>query len=66
MLDDVKAWQARPLEPLDPTLELDALFVKARRPEGIRKWTAYVALGLSADCSHAHAPGACTKKQAPS
>lgn len=47
VLDDVKAWQARPLEAQYPIVYLDALFVKVRRTEGIRKQAVYVALGIT-------------------
>lgn len=47
VLADVKAWQARPLEAEYPVVYLDALFVKVRRTEGIRKQAVYVALGIN-------------------
>ena len=36
VLDEVKAWQNRPLEALYPTLYLDALIVKSREDGTVR------------------------------
>ena len=47
VIEDARAWQSRPLEALYPIVFLDALFVKMRRPEGIRRCAVYVALGIN-------------------
>jgi len=45
-MEEVKAWQSRPLEPLYPILYLDALYVKMR-PEGrVENRAVYVAIGV--------------------
>lgn len=47
VLDDVKAWQSRPLEALYPILYLDALFVKSREDGSVRNRAVYLALGVT-------------------
>ena len=46
VLEEVKAWQSRPLEPLYPILYLDALFVKMRHEGRVENRAVYVALGV--------------------
>jgi Transposase, Mutator family len=47
VLDDVREWQARPLEDLYPILFLDALIVKVRDAGAVRKLACYVAIGVN-------------------
>lgn len=47
VLDEVKAWQNRPLEALYPILYLDALRVKSREDGTVRNRAVYVALGVT-------------------
>lgn len=47
VLDEVKAWQNRPLEGLYPILYLDALIVKSREHGTVRNRAGYVALGVT-------------------
>ncbi len=49
VLDDARAWQSRPLEAIYPIVFLDALYIKVRRPEGIRKCAVYIAIGVNID-----------------
>lgn len=46
VLDEVKAWQTRPLEPLYPILFLDALMVKMRHEGQVQNRAVYVAIGI--------------------
>jgi putative transposase len=45
--DEVKAWQARPLDPLYPVVYLDALVVKARDGGLVKNKHVYLALGIN-------------------
>jgi len=47
VLEDVKAWQSRPLEPVYPILYLDAIFIKQRSNGHVRSQAVYVALGIT-------------------
>ncbi len=47
VLEDVKAWQARPLDPVYPIVFFDALFVKIRDSGHIRNKAIYLALGVN-------------------
>ena len=47
VLDDVKEWQARPLEDVYPILFLDALIVKVRDGGAVRNLACYVAVGVN-------------------
>ncbi len=49
VLEDVKAWQTRPLEDLYPVLYLDALVVKIRDGGAVRRKACYVAMGVNLD-----------------
>jgi putative transposase len=49
MLDEVKAWQARPLEELYPIIYLDGLVVKVRDGHQVRNKTAHIAVGVDLD-----------------
>jgi putative transposase len=47
VLEDVKAWQNRPLERLYPIVYMDALVVKIREGHAVRNFACYVALGVN-------------------
>jgi putative transposase len=47
VLEEVKAWQARPLEPVYPILYLDCLFIKLRENGGVMNKAVYVAIGVN-------------------
>lgn len=46
VLDDVRAWQSRPLSPVYPILYFDALFVKSRQEGPVQTKAVYLALGV--------------------
>ena len=47
VLEDVQAWQARPLDAVYPILYFDCLFVKSRQEGPIRNKAVYLALGIN-------------------
>jgi putative transposase len=47
VIDEVKAWQARPLEGLYPIVYLDCIHVKARDAGAVRVKAVYLALGIN-------------------
>lgn len=47
VLDEVRAWQSRPLASVYPILYFDALFVKSRQEGPVRTKAVYVALGIT-------------------
>jgi putative transposase len=49
VLDEVKAWQSRPLEELYPIVYLDALVVKVRDGHQVRNKAAHIAVGVDLD-----------------
>jgi len=49
VLEEVKAWQSRPLEPLYAIVYLDALFVKMRHEGRVENRAVYVAIGVDLD-----------------
>ena len=49
VLDDVKAWQTRPLEALYAIVYLDALIVKIRDGQSVRNHACYLAIGVNCD-----------------
>ncbi len=49
VLEEVKAWQSRPLEELYPILYLDALVVKVRDGHTVRNRAAHIAVGVDLD-----------------
>ena len=49
VLDEVKAWQARPLEEIYPIIYLDALVVKVRDGHTVKNRAAYIAVGVDLD-----------------
>ena len=46
---EVKAWQARPLDPVYPIIYLDALIVKVRDGHTVRNKAAHIAVGVDTD-----------------
>jgi putative transposase len=49
VIEELKAWQSRPLEPLYPILFLDALMVKMRHEGKVENRAVYVAIGIDLD-----------------
>lgn len=49
VLEEVHAWQARPLDPVYPIIYFDCLFVKSRQDGSIRNKAVYLALGINMD-----------------
>lgn len=49
VLDDVKAWQSRPLDAVYPIVFLDGIVVKSREEGRVRNKTVYLALGVNLD-----------------
>ena len=49
VLDEVRAWQSRPLEELYPVIYLDALVVKVRDGHQVRNKAAHIAVGVDLD-----------------
>jgi transposase-like protein len=49
VLDDVKAWQSRPLDPMYTIVYLDALHVKIRESGRIQMCAVYVAIGINVE-----------------
>ena len=49
VLEEVRAWQARPLEELYPIIYLDALVVKVRDGHQVRNKAAHIAVGVDLD-----------------
>ena len=49
VLDEVKAWQSRPLEEIYPVIYLDALVVKVRDGHQVRNRSAHIAVGVDLD-----------------
>ena len=49
VLEEVKAWQSRPLEELYPIMYLDALVVKVRDGHQVRNKAAHIAVGVDLD-----------------
>lgn len=47
VLEDVQAWQARPLDRVYPVLYFDCLFVKSRQDGPVRNKAVYLALGIN-------------------
>ena len=47
VLEDVRAWQSRPLSEVYPILYFDALFVKSRQEGPVRNKAVYLALGIN-------------------
>ena len=49
VLDEVKAWQSRPLEAFYPIIYLDALVVKVREGHQVQNKAAHIAVGVDLD-----------------
>jgi putative transposase len=49
VLEEVKAWQSRPLEEIYPIIYLDALVVKVRDGHQVRNRAAHIAVGVDLD-----------------
>jgi putative transposase len=49
VLEEVRAWQSRPLDPVYAVVFLDAIMVKVRDNHSVQKKPAYIALGIDAD-----------------
>src|SRR5688500_4283197 len=49
VLEEVKAWQSRPLEEIYPIVYLDALVVKVRDGHQVRNKAAHIAVGVDVD-----------------
>jgi len=47
VVEEVKAWQSRPLDELIPILYMDALFVKIRDGGHVQNKAVYVAIGVN-------------------
>jgi putative transposase len=47
--EEVKTWQARPLEPVYPIVYLDALVVKVKESHQVRNKAAHIAVGVDCD-----------------
>jgi len=47
VLEDVRAWQARPLDPVYPIVYLDAIHVKMRASGHVQSQAVYLALGIN-------------------
>lgn len=47
VLDEVRAWQARPLDPIYPIIYLDALVTRSRQDGAVNPRHVYVALGVN-------------------
>lgn len=47
VLDDVRAWQSRPLEAVYPIVYVDCLFVKSRQEGVVKNKAVYVVLGIT-------------------
>ena len=49
VLEEVKVWQARPLEAVYPILDLDALVVKVKESHQVRNKAARIVVGVDTD-----------------
>ncbi|MFM8342573.1 MAG: IS256 family transposase [Methylomonas sp.] len=47
VMDEVKAWQARPLDPIYPVVYLDCIHVKVRDNGNVRVKAVYLAIGIN-------------------
>lgn len=64
VMDEVKAWQSRPLDPVYAVVFLDAIVVKVRDNHAVQNKPAYVAIGIDAD-GEKHVLGIWVAKTAP-
>jgi putative transposase len=49
VVEELKAWQSRPLEPMYPIIFLDALYVKMRHEGRVENRAVYVAIGINVE-----------------
>lgn len=49
VVEEVRAWQGRPLRPIWPVVWLDAMVVKVRHQGSVQNRSAYLAIGLGVD-----------------
>jgi putative transposase len=49
VMEDVRAWQSRPLSAVYPILYFDAMFVKSRQEGPVKNKAVYLALGINLD-----------------
>ena len=64
MLEEVRAWQSRPLDPVYAVVFLDAIMVKVRDNQVVQNKPAYLAVGIDAD-GEKHVLGIWLAKTAP-
>ena len=64
VLEEVRAWQARPLDPVYAVVFLDAIMVKVRDNQVVQNKPAYLAVGIDAD-GEKHVLGIWLAKTAP-
>ena len=64
VLEEVRAWQSRPLDPVWAVVFLDAIVVKVRDNQVVQNKPAYIAVGVDAD-GEKHVPGIWLAKTAP-
>jgi len=64
VMEEVKAWQSRPLDPVYAVVFLDAIVVKVRDNHAVQNKPAYVAIGVDAD-GEKHVLGIWVAKSAP-
>ena len=64
VLEEVRAWQARPLDPVYAVVFLDAIVVKVRDNHAVQNKPAYLAVGIDAD-GEKHVLGIWVAKTAP-
>jgi putative transposase len=64
VLEEVRAWQSRPLDPVYAAVFLDAIVVKVRDNQVVQNKPAYVAVGIDAD-GEKHVLGIWVAKTAP-
>jgi putative transposase len=64
VLEEVRAWQARPLDPVYAAVFLDAIVVKVRDNQVVQNKPAYIAVGIDAD-GEKHVLGIWLAKTAP-
>src|SRR5579872_3754651 len=64
VLEEVRAWQSRPLDPVYAVVFLDAIVVKVRDNHVVQNKPAYVAIGIDAD-GEKHVLGIWVAKTAP-
>jgi putative transposase len=64
VLEEVRAWQSRPLDPVYAVVFLDAIMVKVRDNHVVQSKPAYLAVGIDGD-GEKHVPGIWLAKTAP-